>query len=188
MEMPSEVLSEDLPSMRKLPPCLHQTSRSILILHSNGKTAGISLPSADGQEAVIRKAMSKASLTPDDITYVECHGTGTKVGDAIEVESLSRVFQRPADRPLYIGSVKSNIGHSEAASGIAGVIKSILSLEKGLIPPTHGLKKLNPKLEPFKDIVSIPTKLIAWPGEKERIPRIGRSAPRLRSAENTDII
>ncbi|PSN60577.1 reducing type I polyketide synthase 10 [Corynespora cassiicola Philippines] len=142
-------------------------------INANGKTAGISLPSADGQEAVIRKAMSKASLSPEDITYIECHGTGTKVGDAIEVEGLSRVFHRPADRPLFIGSVKSNIGHSEAASGIAGVIKSTLSLEKGHIPPTYGLKKLNPKLEPFKDGISIPTELIAWPGDKDRIPRIG---------------
>ncbi|KAF9728924.1 Type I Iterative PKS [Paraphaeosphaeria minitans] len=142
-------------------------------INANGKTAGISLPSADGQEAVIRKAMHKASLSPNDITYVECHGTGTKVGDAIEVEALNRVFQRPLDRPLFIGSVKSNIGHSEAASGIAGVIKSTLALEKRLIPPTYGLKKLSPKLEPFKDGISIPTELISWPGDKECIRRIG---------------
>ncbi|KAJ4296344.1 hypothetical protein N0V90_006389 [Kalmusia sp. IMI 367209] len=119
-------------------------------INANGKTAGIALPSADGQEAVVRKAMTKAGLSPDDISYLECHGTGTKVGDAIEVEGLSRVFNRSPDRRLVIGSVKSNVGHSEAASGIAGVIKATMAIERGQIPPTHGLKNLNPKLAPFE--------------------------------------
>jgi acyl transferase domain-containing protein len=94
--------------------------------------------------------MAKANLSPDDIAYLECHGTGTKVGDAIEVEGATRVFNRGPDNRLIIGSVKSNVGHSEAASGIAGVIKATLAIEHGQIPPTYGLKNLNPKLAPFE--------------------------------------
>ena len=144
-----------------------------MIVHRNGKTAGISLPSADGQEAVIRKAMARGGVEPDDITYIECHGTGTKVGDAIEVEALSRVFRRTLDRPLIIGSVKSNVGHSEAASGIAGVLKATLALETGLIPPTHGLKNINQKLRIEERHISIPTTLTAWPDKPSRVRRIG---------------
>ncbi|RFU78519.1 polyketide synthase [Trichoderma arundinaceum] len=132
-------------------------------LNANGKTAGISLPSADGQEAVIRKAMAKAGLHPDEITYVECHGTGTKVGDAIEVDALARVFRRSEKNPLLIGAVKSSIGHSEAASGISGVIKATLALEHGEIPPTYGLQNINPKLKLEERHIQIPTELTPWP-------------------------
>ena len=117
--------------------------------------------------------MTKAGVDPDDITYLECHGTGTKVGDAIEVEALCRVFQRPPTRPLVIGSVKTNVGHSEAASGISSVIKATLALERGQIPPTYGLKTLNPKLKPYESQISIPTELTAWPGHPSRVRRIG---------------
>ena len=74
---------------------------------SNGNTPGITLPSAVMQEAVIRKSYQRAGLSPDDTDYVECHGTGTQVGDAIEVEALSRVFSRSTDQPLLIGSVSA---------------------------------------------------------------------------------
>lgn len=148
-----------------------------MLIHegSNGRTAGISLPSADGQELVIRKAMAKGQVQPEDITYVECHGTGTKVGDAIEVEALSRVFPRTVDRPLLIGSVKSNVGHSEAASGISSVIKSTMILERGEIPPTHGLVSINPRLQADERHVAIPTELTQWPDVSNRVPRIGES-------------
>jgi acyl transferase domain-containing protein len=142
---------------------------------SNGKTAGISLPSQDGQEKVIRKAMDKAGLSSEDIDYVECHGTGTKFGDAIEVEALCRVFQRPPERPLVISSVKTNVGHSGAASGISSVIKATLALEHAQILPTYGLKTLNPKLKPYESQITIPTKLVPWPQSPARTRRIGTS-------------
>ncbi|KAK0615695.1 hypothetical protein B0T17DRAFT_656801 [Bombardia bombarda] len=142
-------------------------------INANGKTAGISLPSIDGQEAVIRKAMAKGGVQPDDITYVECHGTGTKVGDAIEVEALSRVFQPTRDSPLLIGAVKTNVGHSEAASGISSVIKATLAIERGQIPGTYGLKNINPKLKLEERNISIPTELTAWPDRPSRVRRIG---------------
>lgn len=123
-----------------------------LISLRNGKTLGITLPSADGQEAVIRKAYQAAGgLDPQMTSYIECHGTGTPVGDPIEVEALSRVFSkgRSPNDPLLIGSVKTNLGHSEAASGISGLIKVVLALENNRIPATIGVKKLNPKRKPL---------------------------------------
>lgn len=104
---------------------------------------------------------------------MECHGTGTKVGDAIELDGLASVFKRTPEQPLYIGSVKSNVGHSEAASGISSVIKATLSLEHGKIPPTHGLKNINPKLKLEERNFKIPTETIEWPGDSDRVRRIG---------------
>ncbi|KAL3450556.1 hypothetical protein BJX65DRAFT_316007 [Aspergillus insuetus] len=143
-------------------------------VNANGKTSGISLPSSTGQTAVIRKAMARANLLPSDITYVECHGTGTKVGDAIELDGLASVFndRLVRNQPLYIGSVKSNVGHSEAASGISSVIKATLALEHGRIPPTYGLKNVNPKLRLEERNFCIPTETIEWPDET-RLRRIG---------------
>ncbi|KAI1439039.1 reducing type I polyketide synthase 10 [Xylaria sp. CBS 124048] len=141
-------------------------------INANGHTTGISQPSFEGQAAVIRKAMSKARLSPDDITYVECHGTGTRVGDAIEVEALSQIFQRTSqDPPLLIGAVKTNVGHSEAVSGITSIIKTTMALERGLLPPTHGLKNINPKLKIEERNIAIPTELMTWPASQPR--RVG---------------
>lgn len=97
------------------------------------------------QEAVIRKAYTRAGLRFADTDYVECHGTGTAVGDPIEVDAIGRCFSRRDGPPLMIGSIKTNLGHSEAASGLSSVIKVVLAFEKGVIPPTHGIKELNPK-------------------------------------------
>ena len=117
--------------------------------------------------------MAKSGLDPDDISYIECHGTGTKVGDAIEVDALSRVFNRVSKPPLVIGSVKSNVGHSEAASAISSVIKSILAIERGQIPPTHGLKNINPKLKVEERNISIPTEMAPWPENQSGVRRVG---------------
>ena len=138
----------------------------------NGKTPGITLPSALGQEAVIRKAYAKAGLGFDQTAYVECHGTGTPVGDPIEVEALSRVFNQPGREPLLIGSVKSNLGHSEAASGISGVVKTILALEHGKIPATLGVRNVNPKIKTEEWNIEVVTKLKDWPS-KHPIRRAG---------------
>ncbi|KAI1433783.1 ketoacyl-synt-domain-containing protein [Xylaria sp. CBS 124048] len=133
------------------------------MLSSNGRTNGITLPSADGQEAVVRKAYEQAGLDFDGTDYVECHGTGTAVGDPIEVEALSRVFKRPAGSPLLIGSVKTNMGHSEAASGITSIIKVVNALEKGMIPPTIGVKNINPKILLDEWNMHIVTSTVPWP-------------------------
>ncbi|KAH9897461.1 reducing type I polyketide synthase 10 [Xylariomycetidae sp. FL2044] len=133
-------------------------------VNANGRTSGISQPSVEGQVSVIRMAIANANLKPSDISFVECHGTGTAVGDAIEVEALDRVFQRTdREHPLLIGAIKTNLGHSEATSGISGVIKATMAMERGLIPPTHGLKNINPKLMIQERHMDIPTRLTTWP-------------------------
>ncbi|KAL2846718.1 thiolase-like protein [Aspergillus pseudodeflectus] len=129
-------------------------------VNSNGRTPGISLPSVDGQEAVIRKAYTRAGLNPAETAYVETHGTGTSIGDPIEVEALSRVFD---SKPTLLGSVKPNLGHGEASSGLLSVIKASLAVERGQIPPTIGVKELNPKIKAEEWGVEVVTRLITFP-------------------------
>jgi len=135
-------------------------------VNANGKTNGITLPSADGQEAVIRKAYAKAGLQHalNETAYVECHGTGTPVGDPIEVDAVSRVFKnRMVGNPLLIGSVKTNLGHSEAASGFSSIFKVALALERQSIPPTIGVANVNPKIQMERRGVQIVTGQTDWP-------------------------
>ncbi|MEZ4449167.1 MAG: amino acid adenylation domain-containing protein [Nannocystaceae bacterium] len=103
----------------------------------DGASNGIAAPSGDAQEEVVRAALADADLDPQEIDLVECHGTGTRLGDPIEVAALASVFgDRPADRPLLLGAVKPNLGHLEAAAGLAGVVKVVAALREGAIPPT----------------------------------------------------
>lgn len=117
-------------------------------VNQDGKTETITTPSAEAQEALIRDCYRRAGLDPAETTYFEAHGTGTPTGDPIEVGAIASVFKdtRPADEPLRIGSVKTNIGHTETASGVAAIIKVALALEKGQIPPSINFEKPNKKL------------------------------------------
>ena len=110
--------------------------------NQDGRTVGISLPSGDAQVELIERTYRAAGLDPAQTSFVEAHGTGTPAGDPIEAASLSKVFsrQRPVDQPLHVGSVKSNIGHLEGASGIAGVVKTVLMLENNLILPNFNFQ------------------------------------------------
>ncbi|CRG92723.1 Lovastatin nonaketide synthase [Talaromyces islandicus] len=141
-------------------------------INSNGRTGGITRPSASGQETVIREAYRNAGDLPfADTTYFECHGTGTYVGDPIEVSAVGRVFApgRSADDPMLVGSVKSNVGHGEGASALASIMKVVLSLENGGIPPVYDLQTLNPNID-FEGAKVLPvTELTPWP--KDRLQR-----------------
>ena len=99
-------------------------------VNQDGASSGLTVPSGPAQEAVVRSAFKAARLQPHDVDYIEAHGTGTTLGDPIELEALAAVLgkNRPADRPLRVGSVKANLGHLESASGIAGLIKVVLSM------------------------------------------------------------
>lgn len=138
-------------------------------INSNGKTAGISHPSSEGQEALIRHAYQSTGLSPNQTGYVECHGTGTPVGDPLEVAAVSRAFSTPRNEdPLLIGSVKTNLGHSEAASGMTSILKAVLSLEHGMIPATIGVEKLNPSIDFDASHVQVVTEMTPWPKGKLR--------------------
>ncbi|RMZ82570.1 hypothetical protein DV738_g1477, partial [Chaetothyriales sp. CBS 135597] len=139
-------------------------------INANGKTGGITHPDPDGQEKVIRRAYQRAGLDPALTAYFECHGTGTPVGDPLEVEAVGRVFatKTTAQRPLLIGSVKSNLGHSESASGMAGIMKSVLALERGVIPPIRALNKLNPNVNLCAGKLKIVEEHTPWPSSEVR--------------------
>ncbi len=139
-----------------------------VIVHSalahDGASANLSAPNVHAQERLIRDTLEHASWTPNDVDYNELHGTGTRLGDPIEYNALKRVFSgRDTDSPLFIGSVKTNVGHLEAAAGVVGVIKTVLALEEGTIPPHLHFHTPNPNI-PLEDIpAQLPCTPIPWP-------------------------
>ncbi|KAI1105776.1 hypothetical protein F4804DRAFT_111633 [Jackrogersella minutella] len=135
--------------------------------NQDGHTPGLTQPSPQAQEDLIRQVYKKANLPLDVTRYFEAHGTGTPVGDPIEMKAIGRVFRssRSAEDPLYVGSVKANIGHLEGSSGLAGVLKSILILEKGIIPANANFEKTNPKLDVDFYHTKVPSENTPWPSQ-----------------------
>ena len=135
-------------------------------INSDGKSAGFTVPNGKAQEEVIRSALAKSKLSPSDIDYIEAHGTGTPIADPIEVNTLTRIFSEhhSEDKPLYISSVKTNIGHCESASGAAGIIKAILSLQTQTLFKHLNFTKLNPGIQLRNTI--IPLSNIDWHKEQ----------------------
>lgn len=136
-------------------------------INQDGHTPGITMPNGESQEALVRAIYQNAGLDPSQTGYVEAHGTGTRVGDPIEVSALHNVFDgRTPQNPLYMGSVKSNIGHLESASGILAVIKTALMLDRGFLLPNYDFKIGNPKI-PFADWgLKVPIRQLPWPRGK----------------------
>lgn len=139
-------------------------------VNQDGQSNGLTAPNGPSQQAVIRQALENAGVAPAQISYVEAHGTGTSLGDPIEVKSLKAVLMqgREPDQPCWIGSVKTNIGHLEAAAGMASVIKVVLSLQHREIPPHLHLKQLNPYISLEGTTFSIPTQCQPWFASTER--------------------
>ncbi|KAI2628557.1 hypothetical protein GGR54DRAFT_636275 [Hypoxylon sp. NC1633] len=135
--------------------------------NQDGRTPGITQPSLAAQEEQIREAYRIGGLDLGSTRLFEAHGTGTALGDPIEAEAIGRVFQdhRSREHPMYVGAVKSNIGHLEAVSGIAGVIKVILCLERGIIPPNSGFEILNHRVKADEWNLRFPTEPVAWPSD-----------------------
>ncbi|KAK4624439.1 Reducing polyketide synthase PKS2 [Fulvia fulva] len=148
--------------------------RSIIVntgTNQDGKTVGISTPSGEAQERLIRDVYARANISTDDVGFVEAHGTGTRIGDPIEAGAIKRVFGngRTKRSPLYMGSVKTNVGHLENASGIISIIKATLMLEKGFILPNVNYEKPNPAIPLDEWNIKIPTSLRPWPKNKKYV-------------------
>jgi acyl transferase domain-containing protein len=126
---------------------IHSVIRQTAV-NSDGKTDGITQPSAVAHERLVRYAYNEVNLDPCETDYVEAHGTGTQAGDPLELKAVGAVFgsTRTERNPVYVGSVKTNVGHLEAASGLAGVIKASLALRKGIIPPNINFERVNEKI------------------------------------------
>jgi 3-oxoacyl-(acyl-carrier-protein) synthase/NADPH:quinone reductase-like Zn-dependent oxidoreductase/acyl carrier protein len=135
----------------------------------DGRSAGLTAPNGPAQSAVIRRALADAGVTPDSIDYIEAHGTGTPLGDPIEAHALSAVFAGRAG-PLRIGSVKSSLGHTEAAAGVAALIKAVLMLVHDTVPPQLHFTALNPAIGKTAVAFSVPT------AAERGVARVGVSA------------
>jgi acyl transferase domain-containing protein/non-ribosomal peptide synthetase component F/acyl carrier protein len=139
-------------------------------VNQDGRSSGLTAPNERAHKAVIREALSRAGVEPSRVSYVEAHGTASRLGDAVELQALSKVLGkgRSENQHLFIGSVKTNVGHLESASGMAAIIKVVLSLIHGEIPPHLHLKEMNPLISLEETPVVIPMERIPWPSENGR--------------------
>ncbi len=140
-------------------------------VNQDGRSNGITAPNGPSQEAVIKQALQNARVTPELISFVETHGSSTPLGDPIEVAALKAVLmqQRTSDQPCILGAVKTNVGHLESAAGIAGLLKTVLSLHKGEIAPNLNFKKLNPHIALEGTTFVLPTQVQPWPERERRL-------------------
>ena len=170
-------------------------------VNEDGKSSGLTVPNGIAQQAVIRSALAAAGVQPGDVSYVETHGTGTALGDPIEVEAIGQALSEGRTQPLTIGSVKTNIGHAESASGVAGLIKTVLALQHEEIPPHLHFHQRSPRI-PWpkfrfefrwsvrpgrarnrrvtrgyrRSVSAASTRILCW--KKRRCPRHGKPPPR----------
>ncbi|WP_315788435.1 type I polyketide synthase [Fischerella sp. JS2] len=138
-------------------------------VNNDGFSNGLTAPNPKAQEALLQDAYEQAGINPNQVHYIEAHGTGTKLGDPIEAKALGAVLSsdRPTDRPLSLGSVKTNIGHLEAAAGIAGLIKVVLAIKHRQIPSNLHFHQPNPEI-PFDELhLQVQTSLTSWPYPEE---------------------
>jgi acyl transferase domain-containing protein/thioesterase domain-containing protein/ubiquinone/menaquinone biosynthesis C-methylase UbiE/acyl carrier protein len=151
--------------------CIHAIIKGSAINNDGSLKVGYTAPSIEGQKAVILDAQAIADIEPETITYVETHGTGTKLGDPIEIAALTKAFQKSTQKKGFcaIGSVKTNIGHAGAAAGIAGLIKTVFALKHQLLPPSLHFEQPNPQIDFANSPFYVNTKLSEW--KTDGIPR-----------------
>jgi acyl transferase domain-containing protein len=144
-------------------------------VNQDGRTVTITSPNGDAQVAVMQDALKKAGLSPDHLSYLEAHGTGTPVGDPIEYQSMARLLRSGSttrEQPCHVGSAKAYLGHAEPASGMVGILKTIASLQHEMIPKHRHFRALTSKVT-ADAVIAIPTQAVAWPrGEQPRVAGI----------------
>ena len=135
-------------------------------VNQDGASAGLTVPNGPAQERVIDEALSRAAIDPAHVDYLEAHGTGTELGDPVEVEAAAAVYcrGREPERPLLLGSVKTNVGHLEGAAGVAGLIKVLLAMDCGVIPKHLHFRQPNPRVEWERLPVQVTSEATEWPG------------------------